>query len=257
MTTTRLTAIALCALALLLAACGGGGDGDDPQPAPPPPNADAAPQPPPTAEEYGEADPAPGEVLLRFVRAAGENDVDTMWELLGTQTRASLGPTLADFRTGTAVEFHEGLGSLAPTAKVILSRTVDPWGVAAVSGTRTVEGNEEFYAYGVALREEEGQLKLDLGGIILTQLKPEPQAETDAQPEIGASAGADNAVGGVLVWLDGEPLATERSGDTPFTATVKGKPTQALAPGRHVVVVFTSTSETAGAIAWPFTVEDS
>jgi hypothetical protein len=157
---------------------------------------------------------------------------------------------------------QDGLGSLAPTAKVILSRSLaeDWWAVAAVAGEREVEGEEEpeYDAYGAALLRENGALKLSLGGVVISGHKPDPLAELDdPQPKIAANVGAGGDLTDVRMWLDGKPFPAQRgANDTPFTATLRGQPAKPLEPGLHEVVVFAATSDTATATAWAFTVND-
>jgi hypothetical protein len=237
------------AAAVLAAGCGGGGSAEDTA------KADA----PTAARPVAAGTPArePGRVLLRFVRAARQNDADTMWRLLSGPTRASIGPTLARFRSTTAREFHEGLGTLDPGATVILSRRLGQrWAVAAVAGTRSVEGEREDFAYGAALTRERGVLRLELGGAVVSGQKPEPADRvSEARPEVAANVSAGGIVTRVLTWLDGTPFSATRGvDDLPFTATLRGRPARPLARGRHHVVVFASTDRAAVASAWTFTV---
>src|SRR5918999_612546 len=153
-----------CLLALLAAGCAGGGDEEG--------DAGTGTSVDPAA--YGVAAPGPGNVLLEFVQAAGAGKADTMWRQLSGPTQASIGPTLDEFRKTTATELQEGLGTLAKTARVILSRELPgDWGVAAIAGEREIEGDTEYYAYGVALAQEGGQWKIELGGVVITGLKPD------------------------------------------------------------------------------------
>jgi hypothetical protein len=242
-------------LVLSLAACSGD-DGGEPEAVPDGGTQaqPAAPQPP---ADQGTQDAGPGKVLLAFVKAAGRDDAGAMWDLLSEPTQASIGPTFEDFRGGAAQEFSEGLGSLAPTAKVILSRTLrNDWAVAAVAGERMAEGEPEYFAYGAALLPEEDELKLELGGVVVTGHKPEPLAEiTERTPRLAANVGAGGDLDDLRMWIDGTAISFERgANDTPFTASMTARPARPLAPGRHEVVVFASTSETATASAWTFTV---
>jgi hypothetical protein len=251
----KAAAAALAALALVAAACSG--DDDEPAGAPAT-TAAAGTQSEPAPLDGGTADPAPGRILLSFVRAAGEGNARAMWNLLSEPTRASIGPTFADFRGGASVNFQAGLGTLASSAKVILSRRIaDDWAVAAVAGDRTVDGKREHFAYGAALLPEEGALKLELGGVVISGYKPEPLQEVDeARPELAANVGAGGDLVDVRMWLDGKPFDARRgANDTPFTATLRGRPEQPLAAGEHEIVVFAATSETATATAWPFLVK--
>ena len=239
--------ILFCLLVLLAAGCAGGDEGGDGETV-------AGTGADPTL--YGVAAPGPGNVLLEFVRAARAGEADAMWNLLTGPTQASIGPTLDEFRATTAIELQEGLGTLANSARVILSRELpDDWAVAAIAGERDVEGDTEYYAYGVAMAQEEGQWKIELGGVVITGLKPDPLAETDARPDVKASVGAGGDLGQVLMWLDGKPLPANRTGDSPFAASLSARPARALAPGRHEVVVFAASELTATAVAWTVSVQ--
>jgi hypothetical protein len=207
--------------------------------------------------EAGTPAAGPGRVLLRFVEAARRGDADAMWGLLSRPTRASIGPTLAEFRLSTSREFAEGLGALAAGTRVILSRRLDDgWAVAAVAGVRTVEGDPEDFAYGAALRREGGALRLELAGAVVSGHVPDPLEEVPAgRPEVAATINAGGDVTKVLTWLDGRAFPVARGeDDLPFTATLRGRPRRPLAPGRHEVVVFAATDRTAVASAWSFTV---
>ena len=204
----------------------------------------------------GEPNPVMGETLLRFVKAAGRNDAGAMWAELSIPTRASIGPTLSDFAGGNAGEFNQGLGTLAPSARVVLSRRLDDqFGVAAIVGKRTVNGKEEEFAYGVALVSEGQNWRLELGGIVITGLNPEPLERTGATPEIRSNVGAAGQLSHLDMWLDDKPLVVHKDSATPFTAKLSATSDRPLAAGRHVAVTFAATSDTATATAWPFTVE--
>lgn len=260
----------LLVVAALLMVAGCSGDDDEPQATPTttaattpgtttdqPSTTTDQPSPTTTASPTGEASPAPGpgRTLLRFVKAAGRGDADAMWALLGAPTQASIGPTLEDFRTGSAEDLRRGLGSLAPTARVILSQRVgERWGAAAVAGRRKLGGRTEEFAYGAALAPEGGGWRLELGGVVLTRLKPEPLAVVGQSPAVGVNVGAAGDLNELLMWLDGEALGVDRGGATPFTATLSGRVTGPLSAGRHAVVAFAATSDTATATAWTFRV---
>ena len=254
-----LTVAAACGLiALVVAGCSGDDSTEAATTATAPAPTPTATEPPTAAAEGGTADPAPGRVLLQFVKAAGRNDAETMWNLLSEPTQASVGPTLEDFRSGAAQDFARGLGSLAPTAKVIFSRKLDDdWSAAAVSGVRSEGDEQERYSYGAALLPENGALKLELGGVVVKGWRPEPTDEiTDTTPVVGANVGAGGDLTDVRLWLDGKPLPFARgANDTPFTATLRGEPARPLARGEHEALVFAATDATATASAWGFTVK--
>jgi hypothetical protein len=249
--------LVLAALALLAAGCSGGDD-DASTTAAPTTGGTTAPPPPPAAVDAGTVDPAPGKVLLQFTKAAGKGDAETMWKLLTEPTQASIGPTLDDFRADAALTFQRGLGTIAKDAHVVLSRKLsDDWRVAAVVGTQDVDGKTQQFGYGAAMLPENGSPKIELGGVVITGQKPDPTSViTDTQPTLAANVGAGGDLTDVRMWLDGEAFPAERGAqDTPFTATLRGKPEKPLAKGLHTVVVFAATEETATASAWTFTVE--
>jgi hypothetical protein len=241
--------VAAVVVVLLVAGCGSGGDDERATPAKSTGLAVAA--------GAGKPTTVPGNVLLEFVRAAGRGDARATWSLLSGPTQASIGPTFDDFRGYTARQFRTGVGSIAGNAKVIFSRSLaDDWAVAAVAGDRTVDGEPEHYAFGAALLPENGRLKLELGGVVITGHKPAPLEELDdPRPKLAVNVGAGGDLTDVRMWLDGKPFPFERGpNDPPFTATMRGRPADPLAPGRHEVVVFAATSDTATAGAWTFTV---
>jgi hypothetical protein len=252
----RRTLLLLFALLLALAAgCSGGDDGDDE--GTPATTGGTGTGATVDSKQFGKEDPQFGRLLLQFTKEAEAGDTLGMWNLLTSATQASIGPTLDEFRNGAAREFQEGVGALAPTAEVIVSRQLDDFGTAAIAGEREVEGEREYYAYAVAFLQEEDRWRIELGGIIITGLRPEPLAKADPQPPLAADVGAGADLNKVVMFLDGEPFPAERGGSSPFAATLRGKPTEPLADGRHTVVVFADSGLTASAIAWTFEVGEA
>lgn len=241
-------------LALALAAGCSGGDGDDEGT---PATGGTTTAPAVDQEQFGKEDPEFGQLLIQFTKEAQAGDALGMWNLLSSATQASIGPTLNEFRNGAAREFEEGVGSLAPGAEVILSRQIDDFGVGAIASEREAEGKQEYFGYAVAFLEEEGEWKIELGGIVITGLAPEPLATTEARPQLAANVGAGADLNNVVMFLDGEPFPAEREGDSPFAAKLRGQPTEDLAAGHHTVVVFADSGLTASSIAWTFDVGES
>jgi hypothetical protein len=208
--------------------------------------------------DFGQEDPRFGQLLIQFTKEAEAGDALGMWNLLSSATQASIGPTLTEFRNGAAREFEEGVGSLAPGAEVILSRLMGDFGVGAIASEREAEGEgeQEYFAYAVAFLEEEGEWKIELGGIVITGLAPEPLATTGPRPQLAANVGAGANLGNVVMFLDSEPFPAEREGDSPFAAKLRGQPAEDLAAGHHTVVVFADSGLTASAIAWTFDVRE-
>jgi hypothetical protein len=246
----------LLLLLLLLAVAVGcsGGDDDDDEGSPAATSGSDTGETAVEPAQFGKEDPQFGRLLLQFTKAAEAGDTLGMWNLLTSATQASIGPTLDNFRNGAAREFQEGVGTLAGSAKVILSRQLGDFGTAAIAGEREAEGRREQYAYAVAFLQEEGRWRIELGGIVITGLRPEPLAQADRQPQLAADVGAGAELNNVIMFLDSKPFPAERGGSSPFAATLRGKPDEPLANGRHTVVVFADSGLTASAIAWTFQV---
>jgi hypothetical protein len=246
--------LALCLVAL--AGCAGDDDDGETAAIDTSPGTTATTSGTTTEPGFRTANAVMGQTLLRFVRAAGRGDAGAMWAELSMPTRASIGPTLNDFEAGRAAEFRQGLGTLAETARVVLSRQVgSQFGVAAILGTREAGGRKDEFAYGAALVNEDDRWKLELGGIIITGFVPEPLQVAKPDTSIASNVGAAGDLSELHMWLDGRPLRVRNEGETPFTAELAATPAAPLEPGTHVAVTFAATSETATAIAWPFTVE--
>jgi hypothetical protein len=179
-----------------------------------------------------------------------------MWSLLSRETRAGYGGTLRRFRSEPGADFADQF-ELLRDERVVLSRRIDGFGVAAIAGLRPPDEGEEpeEYAYAAALVRERGRWRLELGGLAIELLKPGPLDETDGRPELGARVDAAGPVHRSLLWLDGRPFIASRTSELPFTAELEGTPGEALAPGVHRVIVFATGGGTAAAVAWPFLVQ--
>lgn len=176
-----------------------------------------------------------------------------MWGLLSRQSRSLLGPTLAKFEQEYADGFENGLGSFATTDYDVVLSQVTPsgWGIAAIAGTRTHDGKNEFAAYAVPVAQEGGGWRLELGDPIRLELLSPGGKTSESQPEIVFRARAKAPIEEAGVWVDGEPVPGNVNGsgnDIRVTAT-PGKP---LGSGRHVVVAYVSSGESAMAGAAPF-----
>jgi hypothetical protein len=246
----------LLVLVLAFAAGCSGGD-DDADEGTPPTTGGTQTQPAADAKRFGKEDPQFGRLLLQFTKHAETGNTLRMWNMLTGATQASIGPTLPEFRDSAAREFQDGLGSLAETAEVIVSRQLDDFGLAAIAGEREVAGRREYYAYAVAFLQEENAWKIELGGIIITGLRPEPLSKADPRPRLAADVGAGADLSNVVMFLDGKPFRADRTTDSPFAAQLRGQPSEPLADGRHTVVVFAESGLTASGIAWTFRVGDA
>ena len=129
-----------------------------------------------------------------------------------------------------------------------------PWGVAAVTGTRVVEDEEEPYAFATAFRRVGDEWRIELGGAVATGLLPGHLDESDGTPTLAATVDASGPLEQSLLWLDGRPLAMRRDDEGPFGARVRHKVESELPEGGHVATTFATTPETAAAAAWAFEV---
>lgn len=197
----------------------------------------------------------PGETVMRFVQAARSGNARHLWNLLSEPTRASVGPTYERFARDTAPKLTEDFEDFGGF-RVLMSRSLGGgWGVGAVVGRYTPEdGDPEPAAYAAALRREGDAWRVELAGVVVARLEPDPLAETDARPLLQAEAQAGGDVGRMLMWLDGRQVSADPSVATPFTAEIRGYPRDELPDGEHALVVFAATEDTAGALAWPFEV---
>jgi hypothetical protein len=243
---TRLPAVVALGASLALAGCSGGGG--EPAQA----TASAA-----SAVETA-ADPGPGRALTTFVAACRRGDTAALWRLLSAPSRAGLGGSYASFRRDAGRELVSWLGQVRPGEEVELSQRIGArWGVAAISGSRLVEGETDAddFAYGAAFRRERGAWRLDLGGLVVGGVRPEPLDEVGPEPEFRADVAAGGRVRAFLLWLDGRALQAASEADSPFAARVRARPTAPLAEGLHVGVAFAATDAASAAVAWPFRVE--
>jgi hypothetical protein len=144
---------------------------------------------------------------------------------------------------------------LQPAVRTVLSQRVGPrWAVAALAGRRLEEGELSDFAYAAALRREGARWRLELGGLIVGGVRPEPLEEVDDEVSLRADVAAGTAVRSFLLWLDGRPLDARTESETPFAARARAD-VATLPAGVHVGVAFAATADAAGAVAWPFTVE--
>lgn len=243
----RRSSILLGVSALLVAGCGGGGGS----------SAGGA-QTASTQAAITTQPARPGDVLTRFVEAAGAGDAKAMWALLSKPTQRRMGPTLAKFQAGPAGELAEGVGAFAKgDYKLILrSQIGSDTAVAAIAGIRVAEGKREYSAYGAALRLEGGKWRLELGGpITVSPIAPRPGEIRQIPPvQLAVELRAKAPILEAGVWLDGQAFPTRGSPLGAKSATAFGEPPAPLGPGRHSVVAFASTARDASAFGWAFTV---
>jgi hypothetical protein len=199
------------------------------------------------------ADPAPGRLLQAFIGAARRSDEPALWRLLSTSSQAGFGGSLAAFRRDAGEDLVSWLGRVRAGEQVVLSQRIGRrWAVAAIEGTRLVEGEMDDFAYAAAFRREDGRWRIDLGGLVVGGVRPEPLDEVEPEPELRADVAAGQQVRTFLLWLDGRALDAAPEAESPFAARVRARPAEPVGEGRHVGVAFASTEDAAGAVAWPF-----
>ena len=208
----------------------------------------------PVAAVAGAEEPAVGEALTAFLEAADRGDDRALWSALSPQTQETMGPTYAEFRRGLAADLRDDLARQTGPPRVVQSRRVGPWGVAAATGVRVVEDEEEPYAFATAFRRVGGEWRVELGGAVALGLLPGHLDESDATPTLAATVDASGPLEGSHLWLDGEPLPLLRDDEGPFGARIKHELERELPEGWHVASVLATTPETAAAAAWAFEV---
>ncbi len=231
--------------AVVLAGCGGGK------------SAQTTTSPPPTVPPPATTTNPPGDpgraAVEAFVAAARAGRPAALWNLLSTESRRRLGP-LAAFRTHTAVELEEGVGSFRRFDVIVSERITPEFGVVAIDGTRVAEGSRERSVYAVPLRLEGSSWRIELGGPVKVRpIGPDPGARQKVVAQIAAAVEGPGGTGTAVLYLDGSAETPEVRG-TPTNSTLFANFDPALEPGRHTVVVFAADGREAAATAWAFTV---
>lgn len=197
----------------------------------------------------------PGRVLTRFVRAAGADDLEAMWELLSVPSQRRLGASLEIFRTGAGRNLATELGRFVRgRSRVFLEEPITGTFAVAAFGGRTAVGNRRpFASYAVALRLEDGGWRVELGGPVeIRPLGPDP-GETQSGPfqlAAGVKANAPIVEGGL--WLDGQALPGRTAGNRPSEVTMFTDSQGRIPAGPHAVIAFAATFADASALAWNF-----
>jgi hypothetical protein len=193
------------------------------------------------------APPDPGrEVMQALVDAAAAGDAETAWELLSQPSRRREGPTFEDFER---TAFPELKRTLAPFAEaplpVEVSENVDgKFGLVALS-----RGDS---AYAVPMRLEGNLWRVELPGPVRIEvLGPPPGSRGKFVNQIGVEKHGRGGAGIALLYLDGVTLDPETSADAD-SATIYANFPNALQPGLHTAVAFTSAGSDAAARAWTF-----
>lgn len=216
------------------------------------PGAAAAPAFPATA-----AAPGPATVLANFVRAAGKGDAAAMWALLSAPSRKRLGPDLARFRSGAAVELGEGLGSYSRSGSFTVRYSVvlsPQWAFVAITGRRSVEGQVERGAYAVALRGEPGGWRVELGSPVKVRILGPHEGEVvrQPQPQVAIEVKANKDIVGALLLVDGVSVDAKSGGLGPRAITFYGVANLVRTTSIHYGAAIAATATDATGVAWAF-----
>ena len=249
MTTTVVLRLLALPLALVLAGCSGDGGGGSTE------GTATTVQEIPAELDFPDDDKA-AEVLDAFVQAAGRKDYEAMFELLSPRTQAKYGPTPAAFARKAGNDLAVVLGAMARQnggyERVMAKRLSDIWSIAAIKGEVTARNETVHGAYAVPLRNENGELRIELAGTAtFNPVTPEPELKSEGTPDIATEVSASEPVLRGLLWVDDTPYPTALDPDEILlTAEVPTK----LPNGRHIVVSFVDTESSAGANAYSFQV---
>jgi hypothetical protein len=233
----------LVVLPALTAGCGGGG---------------TATRPVSSVPRTRSATPAssrPRIALRRLIDAAGSNDAAGMWTTLSLSTRRQLGPTLADFRAGSAGPLSRQLAPLAAgMLRVFLEeRITETLAVAAVSRPLRVAGRRRLLVYGAAVRLEAGGWRVVIDpSLLIKATLPQPRRRVYQRTKVLAEVAARAPVSAAALWFDGRAFPAEGAGPDPEHVGLLGEAPQPLHDGPHTVVVFATAGPSAGARAWTF-----
>jgi hypothetical protein len=195
------------------------------------------------------AAPDPGKGAVDgLLGAAAAGRTEAIWGMLSSSSKQRLGPTLGEFKSGAGGELTDSLASFS-SPKVIVSERITPeFGVVAIDGRQ----NGKKAVYAVPLRLEGTAWKLELGGPVKVRvLGPQPGSR-GLVAQIAAAVTGPGGTGTAVMYLDGHTENPKVAGTT-GNSTMYANFDQALAPGRHTVVVFASDGRNAGATAWAFT----
>ena len=147
------------------------------------------------------------------------------------------GPASAARESPSAADRRRARALAGPRAAVGTDRPVAAGrarlGVAALAGPRTTPDGLEDFAYGVALRREAGEWRIDLGGVLVGGVRPEPLDRVHGDVRMRADTAAGARVRTFLLWLDGEAVDGRIESPTPFSGRVVAEVGRPPA-GRHV-----------------------
>jgi hypothetical protein len=227
--------VALCGLGLaaaLAAGCGGGEKATAP----------------PTSTTTARQPRDPGlDAVTRMIRATRTRDRAALWALLSEPARRRLGPTLADFRKGSAPKLERALRPFRKTGfhVDVSERITGRFGVVGISSGSHV--------YAAPLRLELGSWKLDLGRsppLAIRVLGPDVGSVSRVQQIAFEVRGAPGGATAIL-YVDGVNLRS-REAVARGTATVYSNLESPLTPGPHSAVAFATRGDSAVAKAWTF-----
>jgi hypothetical protein len=183
------------------------------------------------------------EAIDELVAAAQARDVDAMWDNVTEATRRRLG------KTQTAAVLERRLARFAGRSyRTVVSQLVtEEFGVVAISTPAAIVA--------LPFAKDGKRLRAELGGALRVEpTGPRPGVHRERViPQVAVEVKQASGEPTVALYLDGETLLPKvysaGSSATVFS-TLPGDFTR----GRHTVVAFAATAETAAATAWSFTV---
>ena len=198
----------------------------------------------------------PGRVLTRFVRAAAAGNAAGMWRLLSVSSQRRLGPSFPAFRDQTAPLLARQVGVFVPgSSRLFLDEPITAlFAVAAYGGRTTVGENRPFGTYAAALRRENADWRLELGGPVeIKPVGPDPGEAASGTFQIAAGVEGNAAIVEAGLWLDGQAVPGRTAGQGVQQVTMFSESRARIPRGPHAIVAFASTFADASALAWMFT----
>ena len=161
-----------------------------------------------------------------------------MFELLSARTQARYGPTPEAFARNAGNTLGVVLGAMARhqggNERVMAKRLSDTWSIAAIKGEVTAGGETVHGAYAVPLRNENGELRIELAGTAtFNPVTPEPELKSDGTPDIATEVATSEPVLRGFIWVDDTVSRNARPRrDPPHRRGNR----RGCRDGRHVVV---------------------
>jgi hypothetical protein len=191
------------------------------------------------------ADPGKAAVVA-LIQAAVHDNRKALWNLLSKPSQKRLGPTYADFASGSATVIEKALEpfenkDLTPFISQNLSQQ---FGLVAIrSGSK---------ALAFPLRHENGAWKVETPGPIQFQILGPQPGSSGPVAQVAVEIKSPGVIGDAILFVDGKAVAPNVT-PKPRDATAFANLSKALQPGTHIAVAYAQEGNDAGAEAWSFT----